>query len=94
MPTKHISNSLAALLAVFYGHHAEENSSTLLLIRGFSGRDMVSCPDISLHGPAKIYICGTFYVSTAAGVYDFRQLQLRSAAGSSPKGLSSPTGCC
>ena len=27
MPTNHISNSLAALLAVFYGHHAEENSS-------------------------------------------------------------------
>ena len=54
----------------------------------------LSCPDISLLGPAKIYICGTFYVSTDAGVYDFRQLQLRSAAGSSPKGLSSPTGCC
>ena len=24
----------------------------------------------------------------------FRQLKIRSAAGSSPKGLSSPTGCC
>ena len=33
-------------------------------------------------------------VSTAVGVYDFRQLQLRSAAGSTPQGLSSPTGCC
>ena len=33
-------------------------------------------------------------VSTAAGVYDFRQLQLRSAAGSSPDGLSLSTGCC
>ena len=33
--------------------------------------------------------------STAAGVYDFRQLQHRSAAGSSPDDrLSSPTGCC
>ena len=32
--------------------------------------------------------------STGAGVNDFRHLQSGSAAGSSPKGLSSPTGCC
>ena len=33
-------------------------------------------------------------ISTAAGMYDVRQLQLGSAAGSSPGGLSSPTDCC
>ena len=37
---------------------------------------------------------GAVLISTAAGVYDSRQLQLGSAAGSSPGGLSSPTGCC
>ena len=30
----------------------------------------------------------------AAGIYGLRQLQLRSAAGSSPDGLSSPAACC
>ena len=37
---------------------------------------------------------GVVLISTAAGMYDVRQLQLGSAAGSSPGGLSSPTGCC
>ena len=37
---------------------------------------------------------GVVLISTAAGMYDIRQLQLGSAAGSSPGGLSSPTDCC
>ena len=37
---------------------------------------------------------GAVLISTAAGMYNVRQLQLGSAAGSSPGGLSSPTGCC
>ena len=37
---------------------------------------------------------GVVLISTAAGMYDVRQLQPGSAAGSSPGGLSSPTGCC
>ena len=37
---------------------------------------------------------GVVLISTAAGMYDVRQLQPGSAAGSSPGGLSSPTDCC
>ena len=37
---------------------------------------------------------GAVLISTAAGMYDVRQLQPGSAAGSSPGGLSLPTDCC
>ena len=39
-------------------------------------------------------VWGVVLISTAARMYDVRQLQLGSAAGSSPGRLSSPTGCC
>ena len=48
----------------------------------------------SLIGIEILFVRGAFYNSTGAGMYDIRHLQHGSAAGSSPKGLSSPTDCC
>ena len=46
----------------------------------------LSCPSEGLFGREAD-------TSTAAEIYDLRCLQLRSAAGNSPQGLSSPAGC-
>ena len=54
----------------------------------------LGCGELECGGGSAVGGLGVVLISTAAGVYDSRQLQLGSAAGSSPGGLSSPTGCC